>query len=399
MAIREFSYSFRTEIVFTHHLGEALRSAKGSLGVKRAFVVTDRGLAGLEHFAAFLRAMDEAGFPYDVYTDAALNPDDLSMDAAAAVFAGTGCDCTIGFGGGSVLDTAKTCAVLAVNGGKTRDYFGVNTVPVQPLPCIAIPTTAGSGADVTYFMAIVDSEKQTKAQIMDPKCAPDVSIIYPENLLGMPQRLIPAVGFDSLTHAVEGYINAKANAITESMSLKAFELMSRNLVRFYNDSSDIEAAGALLLATSLGCMACTTIGTGDAHCITRSVGGRFHQVHHGTGLAVALPHVLNFNLYGSTKKLADLARAMGLDVNGLSELEQAKALVLAIQKVRDDLGLPRSYKELGVEMNDEILEELALDSKDKSEHGSSAGAPPRKATIDEYKQLIMDAWNGVEISY
>lgn len=399
MAIREFTYSFRTEIVFTHHLGEALRSAKGSLGVKRAFVVTDPGLAQSGHFAEFMRTMDEIGFEHELYAGAALNPDDLSMDAAYEAFMQSGCDCTIGFGGGSVLDTAKTVAVLAANGGKTRSYFGVNTVPKQPLPCIAVPTTAGSGADVTYFMAIVDSEKQTKAQIMDPKCAPDVSIIYPENLLGMPQRLIPAVGFDSLTHAVEGYINAKANAITESMSLKAFELMSRNLVRFYNDSSDIEAAGALLLATSLGCMACTTIGTGDAHCITRSVGGRFHQVHHGTGLAVALPHVLNFNLYGSTKKLADLARAMGLDVNGLSEPEQAKALVLAIQKVRDDLGLPKSYKELGVEMNDEILEEFALDSKDKSEHGSSAGAPPRKATIDEYKQLIMDAWNGVEISY
>ena len=396
MAIREFTYSFRTEIVFTHHLGEALRSAKGSLGVKRAFVVTDPGLAQSGHFAEFMRTMDEIGFEHELYAGAALNPDDLSMDAAYEAFMQSGCDCTIGFGGGSVLDTAKTVAVLAANGGKTRSYFGVNTVPKQPLPCIAVPTTAGSGADVTYFMAIVDSEKQTKAQIMDPKCAPDVSIIYPENLLGMPQRLIPAVGFDSLTHAVEGYINAKANAITESMSLKP---MSQNLVRFYNDSSDLEAAGALLLATSLGCMACTTIGTGDAHCITRSVGGRFHQVHHGTGLAVALPHVLNFNLSGSTRKLADLARAMGFDVNGLSEPEQAKALVLAIQKVRDDLGLPNSYKELGVEMNDEILEELALDSKDKSEHGSSAGAPPRKATIDEYKLLIMDAWNGVEISY
>ena len=399
MAIREFSYSFRTEIVFTHHLADALRSACESLGVKRAFVVTDPGLAQSGHFAEFMRTMDEIGFEHELYAGAALNPDDLSMDAAYEAFMQSGCDCTIGFGGGSVLDTAKAVAVLAANGGKTRSYFGVNTVPKQPLPCIAVPTTAGSGADVTYFMAIVDSEKQTKAQILDPKAAPDVSIIYPENLLGMPQRLIPAVGFDSLTHAVEGYINAKANAITKSMSLKAFELMSQNLVRFYNDSSDLEVAGALLLATSLGCMACTAIGTGDAHCITRSVGGRFHQVHHGIGLAVALPHVLNFNLYGSTKKLADLARAMGLDVNGLSEPEQAKALVLAIQKVRDDLGLPKSYKELGVEMNDEILEELALDSKDKSEHGSSAGAPPRKATIDEYKQLIMDAWNGVEISY
>ena len=399
MSIREFEYLCPNRIIFTHHLADSLKSAKETLKVSKAFVVTDPGLAKLDHFKYLLETMDEIGFPHVVYDKTELNPDDLSIDAAATELMKTDCDVVIGFGGGSTLDTAKTSAVLATNGGKTRDYFGVNTVPKQPLPCIAIPTTAGSGADITYFMAIVDSEKHTKAQILDVKAAPDISIIYPENLIGTPQHLIPAVGFDSLTHAVEGYINAKANAITESLSIKAFELMSQNLVRFYNDNTDLEAAGALLLATSLGCMACTTIGTGDAHCITRSVGGRFHQVHHGTGLAVALPHVLNFNLYGSTKKLADLARAMGLDVSGKSELDQAKALVLAIQRVRDDLGLPKSYKELGVEMNDEILEELALSSKDKSEHGSSAGAPPRKATIDEYKQLIMDAWNGVEISY
>lgn len=399
MSIREFEYQCSNKIVFTHKLAESLRAAKASLNVSKAFIVTDPGMARTNHYTELLAAMDEIGFEYETYNDVELNPDDLSMDKAADTFLKTNCDVTIGFGGGSTLDTAKTVAVIATNGGKTRDYFGVNKVGKPPLPCIAIPTTAGSGADITYFMAIVDSEKRTKSQIMDVKCGPDISIIYPENLIGMPPHLVPAVGFDSLTHAVEGYINAKANSITESLSIKAFELMSQNLVKFYNDNTDLDAAGALLLATSLGCMACTTIGTGDAHCITRSVGGRFHEVHHGTGLAVALPHVLNFNLYGSTKKLADLARAMGLDINGKDELEQAKMLVLAIQQVRDDLGLPASYKELGVVIDDECLEELAYASKDKSEHGSSAGAPPRKASIDEYKKLITDAYNGVRIAY
>ena len=209
------------------------------------------------------------------------------------------------------------------------------------------------------------------------------------------------MGFDSLTHAVEGYINAKANAITESLSIKAFELMSQQPgALLQRQLRTLRPPARCCWRPASAAWPAPTIGTGDAHCITRSVGGRFHQVHHGTGLAVALPHVLNFNLYGSTKKLADLARAMGLDVNGLSELGAGQRPSCSqYRSVRDDLGLPKSYKELGVEMNDEILEELALDSKDKSEHGSSAGAPPRKATIDEYKQLIMDAWNGVEISY
>lgn len=397
--MREFEYLCPNKIMFTHHLAESLLSAAKGLNVNKAFIVTDSGLAKLPIFTTLLNTLDEISFPYVVCDKAEPNPDDLSMDVVSEELLATDCDVVIGFGGGSVLDTAKAAAIIYTNGGKVRDYFGVGTVPKQPLPCIAIPTTAGSGADITYFLAIVDSQKHTKAQIMDIKAAPDVSIIHPANLVGTPKHLIPAVGFDSLTHAVEGYINAKANAITESLSIKAFELMSQNLIKFYNNNTDIEAAGALLLATSLGCMACTTIGTGDAHCITRSVGGRFHQVHHGTGLAVALPHVLNFNLHGSTKKLADLARAMGLDVNSKSELEQAKALVLAIQQVRDDLGLPASYKELGVELDDEVLDELAYSSKDKSEHGSSAGAPPRKASIEEYKRLITDAYLGNRIEY
>ena len=395
--MKEFEFLCTNKIVFTHHLAESLKSAKDYLKVTKAFLVTDPGLAKLEIYKNLKSAMDEAGFPYVECAEAELNPDDISMDKVAAKMAGTGCDAVIGFGGGSTLDTAKAAAILATNGGRIRDYFGVNLVPNAPLPTIAIPTTAGSGADITKFLAIVDSEKHTKAQVLDDKAAPDVSIIYPENLLNTPKHLIPAVGFDSLTHAVEGYINAKANAITETLSLKAFELMSRNLVRFYNDNTDLEAAGALLLATSLGCMACSSIGTGDAHCIARSVGGRFHNIHHGTALGVSLPHVLNFNLEGSQKKLADLARAMDLDVNGKSDLEAAKQLVLAIQQVRDDLGLPASYKELGMTLD--CLDELAASSKDKSEHGSSAGAPPRKATIEEYKKLITDAYNGVKISY
>lgn len=396
MNIKEFEFMCPNKIIFTHHLADSLRSAKAYLKVNKAFVVTDPGLAVLDNYKFFKQAMQEAEFDFVECAKAELNPDDISMDKVAAEMP-SDIDVVIGFGGGSTLDTAKASAIIATNGGKVRDYFGVNLVPNAPLPTIAIPTTAGSGADITKFLAIVDSEKHTKSQIMDDKAAPTISVIYPENLLNTPKHLIPAVGFDSLTHAVEGYINAKANVITETLSIRAFELMSRNLVKFYNDNTDLNAASALLLATSLGCIACTSIGTGDAHCIARSVGGLYHNIHHGTALAISLPHVLNFNLEGSKTKLAELARVMGLDVAGKSELEAAKMLVLAVQQIRDDLGMPRSYKELG--MNLDSLDELAEASKYKSEHGSSAGAPPRKATIEEYKKLITDAYNGVEIEY
>jgi alcohol dehydrogenase len=173
--------------------------------------------------------------------------------------------------------------------------------------------------------------------------------------------------------------------------------MSKNLVKFYNDNTEVETAAALLLATSIACMACNLIGTGDAHCIARSIGGHFTYIHHGTALAVVLPHVLDFNIEARAAKMNDLARAMELDITGLSETQSAKKFVLAIQKIRDDLGMPRSYKELN--MTTDCLEELAEASKYNSENGSSAGAPPRKATIEEYKRLIMDSYEGKRIAY
>ena len=397
MQIKEFEYQCTNRIVYTHDLQDALQKSRKRLNVHRAFICTDKGVSKLAHYQKFLSAMTDIGFSYVEYHGVELNPVDKSIDTAAAILQETDCDCVIGFGGGSSLDTAKTIAAIRTNGGSVRDYFGVNMLRSKPLPIIAIPTTAGSGADITYFASIVDSQKHTKAQVLDPKIAPDVSIVHPENLLGMPKPLIPAVGFDALTHAVEGYINAKANPITEAMSLKSFELLSQNLIRFYNDSNDLDAAGAMLLATSLGCMACTSIGTGDAHCIGRSVGGKYHGIHHGTALGVSLPHVLNFNLEVRTEKLAELARVMGLDVAGKSPRAAAQMVILAIQQIRDDLEMPSSYKELGMDLAD--LDELAAATKDKGERGSSAGAPPRKGTIEEYKQLITDCYFGKKISY
>jgi alcohol dehydrogenase class IV len=384
-------------VLFTHHLPESLTQARDFLRVKRAFLVTDPGVASLPMFGTLKEAMDLIGFEFVPFTNVLPNPTDTSIMEAAEALAESGCDVVIGFGGGSSIDTAKAAAIVLTNGGHINSYYGVNTLRTAPLPVVAIPTTAGSGADVTQFIAIVDSVNRTKAQVLDPQAAPDVSIIYPENLIGIPKHLIPAVGFDSLTHAIEGYINAKANAITEPLCLRAFRMMSLNLERFYADNTDLAAASELLLATTLGCMACSSIGTGDAHCIARSVGGRFGHIHHGTALGVILPHVLNFNLEIRSKKLAALAAAMELGTGGKSEIEAAQTLVTAIQNTRDSLGLPASYKELGMDIDS--IEDIAKASKYKSENGSSAGAPPRKATVDEYRQLILDAYDGKRIAY
>lgn len=395
--MNEFEFLCPNRILVTHDLAKSLKDVSAYLGVRKALVITDQGLAALNIYANFKKAMAEAGFDFKEFTGVHPNPTNISIIQAADALSKSDCDVVIGFGGGSSIDTAKLAAMMKTNGGILSDYYGENKVKVAPLPIIAIPTTAGSGADITKFTSLTDLEQMTKVQISDPSIAPRVSIIYAENLLGTPLHLIPAVGFDSLTHAVEGYLNRKANPITEALSLKAFELMSKDLVNFYNDNTDVDTAAALLLATSIGCMACSSIGTGDAHSIARSVGGHFTNIHHGTALAVVLPHVLNFNLEIRSKKMAELAKAMGLNTADLTEIQAAQQFVLAIQKIRDDLSMPSSYKELG--MTTDCLEELAEASKYKSENGSSADAAPRKATIEEYQNLIMDAYEGKLIQY
>lgn len=395
--MNEFEFYSPNRIIVTHHLTEALSSAKKFLNVNKAMVMTDPGMAKLNHYQELKNSLCEAGFEYVEFTNVQPNPTNVSVEEATEALKKSGCNVLIGFGGGSSIDTCKASSVLAANGGKLSDYYGVDKVRIKPLPTIAIPTTAGSGADVTRLLSMTDLTMETKIQISDQAIAPAVSIIYPENLLGTPQHLIPAVGFDSLTHAVEGFLNRKATPITEALSLKAFELMSRNLVAFYHDNMNVEKAEALLLATTIGCMACSSIGTGDAHNIGRAVGGKYHHIHHGTALSVILPHVLNFNLFYRTEKLAQLAIAMGLETNGLTDKEAAQNVILAIQKIRNDLGLPQSYRELGVET--ESFPELAKAAMYNSEHGSSAFAAPHKATMEDYMELLNNAYIGKAITF
>lgn len=394
--MRMFKFEMRTAMVYTDEMCPAVADAVRNIGGGKVFVATDPGVARRARYQELLSGLKAAGIPYEECRDVEIEPGTKSIDALAAKLRASACSAIIAFGGGSTIDTSKAAAIIASNGGAARDYFGVGQVPKAPLPVIAIPTTAGSGADMTCFVAIVDEQRQTKAQILDEKAAPLVSILCPDNLAGIPQKLVPAVGFDSLTHAAEGYINARANAVTEALSIQAFTLMSRNLLKFYEDTTNRDAAGELLLATSLGCLACNTIGTGNAHCIARSIGGRFHGIPHGVALAVILPHVLNFNLPVSFRKMSKLAEAMGVAA-GKDEMANAQTLVLAIQKLRDDLRLPDNYRELGVDLTE--LDRLAAESKDKSMHGSSAGAPPREASLEDYRKLITDAYNGVRIVY
>ena len=384
--------------MFNNDLREGLKQARSVLGVNKAMIMTDPGVAALPIWQEMQQAMKEIDFGFELFEQVKPNPTDVTMEQAADALKATDCDCVIGFGGGSAIDTAKAAALLATNPGSLRDYYGMNKVQNKCLPTIMVTTTAGSGAEVTQFISIVDTKQQTKQQIGSPYCVSDIALLCPALLKNSPRSVTADAGFDALAHCIEGYIGRKANPITDAIAYKTFGMICANLLKFVNDPNDIDAASNMILAAHMSTMIASNIGTGDGHNIGLAIGGRFN-ISHGTTLAVLLPYVLAFNVEVASKKLAECAVAMGIDTIGMTELEAAQACVLGIEKLRNDLQLPNNFKDFGMTITDEDLEKIADTAEYKNKVGASAGSAPRKGTREDFKRIAVDAYHGVKVSF
>ena len=396
--MNNFSYFSTVRTMFNNDLREGLKQARGVLGVNKAMIMTDPGVAALPIWNEMLDAMKEIGFAYETFTAVKPNPTDVTMEEAAAALKATDCDVVIGFGGGSAIDTAKAAALLRTNEGALSDYYGMNKVKNRCLPTIMVTTTAGSGAEVTQFISIVDTKQQTKQQIGSPFCVSDIALLCPALLKNSPRSVTADAGFDALAHCIEGYIGRKANPITDAIAYKTFGMICANLLNFVNNPNDIDAASNMILAAHMSTMIASNIGTGDGHNIGLAIGGRFN-ISHGTTLAVLLPYVLAFNVEVASKKLAECAVAMGINTDGMTELEAAQACVLAIEKLRDDLQLPNNFKDYGMTATEEDLEKIADTAEYKNKVGASAGSAPRQGTREDFKRIALDAYNGVRIKF
>lgn len=396
--MNDFSYFSTVRTMFNNDLAEGLAEARKVLGVSKAMIITDPGVAALPMWGEMQAAMDSIGFACEPFTKGKPNHTDVTMTEAANALKASDCDVVIGFGGGSAIDTAKAAALLAANPGELSDYYGMNKVKNRCLPQLMVTTTAGSGAEVTQFISIVDTRQQTKQQIGSPYCVADVALLCPTLLKNSPRSVTADSGFDALAHCIEGFIGRRANPITDAIALKTYGMICANLLTFVNDPNNIEAASSMILAAHMSTMIASNIGTGDGHNIGLAIGGRFN-ISHGTTLAVLLPHVLAFNVEAASAKLAEAARVMGIDTNGMTELEAAQACVLAVQKLRDDLQLPNSFKDYGMTITDADLEAIADTAEYKNKVGASAGSAPRKGTREDFKRIAVDAYYGKKIIF
>lgn len=353
----EFAFSFHlpTQIEFgwgkVAQLGERLAQQ----GVKRVFLVSDKGVEQAGLLARVTEAWSAAGVQFALYTDVEPDPSLETINQGAEVFQAGDYDCIVAVGGGSPIDTAKGIRVVAANGGSIGDYAGVNRVSVSPrIPLIAIPTTSGTGSEVTIFGVYSDWQNNVKVTVTSPYMAPTMALVDPALTLSLPPKMTAASGIDALAHGVETYFSLRSYPASDALALEAISTVAAHLRRAVQDGADVAARVGMAHGSLLAGMAFNNGFLGLAHAIGSALSGHCH-VPHGVAIGLLLPHVVQFNAQARPDKAAMIAKLLGAKDD--SAPEQAAALIA--QLVRD-IGLPTRLAEVGVPV--EKLPDIAKDS-------------------------------------
>jgi alcohol dehydrogenase len=314
---------------------------------KKPFLVTDRGLrqSGLpDRVLELLSARDlKAG----IFDDLSGEPSFEDVDRCLASLREGDHDLVIGLGGGSAMDVAKVTAMMATNGGNLRDYIGVDKVQTPSLPLIQIPSTAGTGAEVTWNAIFTDKQEQLKKAVVSPYLTADSAILDPVMTVSSPPRVTSASGIDALTHAIESYTSPKATMHTGMYALEAIRLISSNLRTAYYNGKDIESRHGTLMGSFFAGVSLANAGAGAVHALAYPLGGQFGTVH-GLANALLLPYVLEVNYLASLERFADIAQAMGADTSLLTDREAAYRAVEEVRALGLDIEVPARLRDIDV---------------------------------------------------
>jgi alcohol dehydrogenase len=338
-----------TDVHFGPGIVQTLPARVQSFGAKKAFIVTDPGLraAGiLDRLVALLEAAD-----IDADVCDRVKPDSGSklIDGTTDQFKQSGAGVIIGIGGGSSLDTAKAVAALATNPGPCLDYVGVHKVHNRPLPMIAIPTTAGTGSEVTFWSVFTDEGSDLKVAIGSFLIYPAIALCDPELTLNLPASLTASTGMDALAHAIECYTNNACQPISGALALEAIALIGKHLRSAVLNGRNIESRYAMMLASTMAGIAMNPTRLGLAHALAMPLGSWGLHVPHGVVLAMLLPHAMEFNYLAEPDRFVDVAQALGQPIEGLSRLAAAASAVEAVRALARDIEIPASMSSYGLE--------------------------------------------------
>ena len=322
-------------------------------GMKKIFIVTDKDLLKFGVVEKVTSVLDAAKIEYTIFSNVKQNPTVAQVKEGVVAFKESGADAIIAIGGGSPIDTAKGIGIIA-NNPEFADVVsleGVADTKNKSIPIIALPTTAGTAAEVTINYVITDEENVKKMVCVDPNVIPILSIVDAELMLSLPASLTAATGMDALTHAIEGYITKGAWEMSDMFELKAIEMIAKHLPVVVKNPSDVVARDGMAVAQYIAGMGFSNVGLGLVHGMAHPLGA-YYDIPHGVANALLLPIVMEYNSESSIAKYADIAKAMGIKVDNLSQKEAAQAAVEAVKNLAIEVGIPAKLRLLNVKEED-----------------------------------------------
>ncbi len=351
-------------------------------GFKKAFVCSDPDLIKFNVTKKITDILDDASISYEIFSDIKANPTIENVQAGVESFKASGADCIVAIGGGSSMDTAKAIGIIIENPefADVRSLEGVAPTKNKCTPIIAVPTTAGTAAEVTINYVITDAQKNRKMVCVDVHDIPVVAVVDPDMMATMPKGLTAATGMDALTHAIEGYITGGAWEMSDMFHIKAIEIIAKSL-RGAVENTD-EGREGMALGQYIAGMGFSNVGLGIVHSMAHPLGA-LYDTPHGVANAIILPTVMEYNAPATGEKYRDIAKAMGVEGVDAMTLEDArKAAIEAVKKLSLDVGIPADLKEIVKAEDIDFLAQSAFD--DACRPGN-----PRETSVEEIKELYL----------
>lgn len=382
------SFSVGTRIYADRSAPEVLSGELERLQARRVLIVTDQGILKANLLAGIEQTVRNNCTLIGIFADVMQDPTITVMDLIGKSCIEEKVDTIVAVGGGACLDAAKGAALVATSKQSIAASVGENKVSIPPLPVIAIPTTAGTGSEVSWHISVNDTDRELKVTVRSPMAVAATAILDPAMIGTVPPMVGAAAGMDALTHSLESYVgNVGRWDMTDAIALHACGMIGKSMVPYWNDPADRHHASQMLIASCLGGIALSHSRTGIVHQMARPLGALFH-VPHGLANAVLLPWCLAFTYRSDPARFAKIAAALGEDIDGLDELQAAERAVHAVRRMNRAVKIPGSLREFGV--TEDAIERMATDSL----QGKPSITNPCKVSKEEVMHIYMQALRG-----
>lgn len=360
-----------------------------ALGKSRVIVFTDHNLSKLPAVAGILENLKSSGLETLLFTGIGENPTDEQVHEAVEEMKRFTPDIIVSIGGGSPLDAAKAANVVYTHGGRISDYDigigGINFIEPKLLPFIAIPTTAGTGTEVTWVSVITDTKKHLKFGVLSPHMIPDIAVLDPDMTVSLPQKTTAYTGMDALTHLIEAYVSVVGFPVADAMCIHGMKMVRDALPAAFADGGNIKAREDMLVASMMAGAAFTVNNLGLCHQMAHQLSA-YCNMPHGLANAMLLPHVMRFNASANPKKFADIAEALGADIRGLSPEAAAGKAVEIVEKLCEELNIPKYLDDVGADKS--LVPAMAVTALQDSVGSTN----PRNTTVSECEEVFYGAF-------